>query len=127
MRTSKNISDAEMKVMEKLWEHKEMIAVADVVTALNQDGEGWAHQTVATFLKRLESKGMVSSSKRGKSLYYFPLFSKEQFEAKEVDRFLQSKFGGSLKGFLSAFSINKQFSNAEIQDLKDWFDEIDHK
>lgn len=127
MRTSNNISDAEMKVMKKLWEHGEKIAVADVATALNEDGEGWAHQTVATFLKRLESKGMVSASKIGKSLYYVPLCSKEQFEAKEVDRFLQSKFGGSLKEFLSAFSSNKQWSDAEIQDFKDWFDEIGHK
>ena len=33
-----NISDSEMKVMEKIWEQGEMISVADVVTLLNEAG-----------------------------------------------------------------------------------------
>lgn len=122
-----NISDSEMKVMEKIWEQGEMISVADVVTLLNEDGESWTHQTVGTFLKRLEGKGMVSASKKGKSLYYFPLLTKEQFYAKEADQFLQSKFQGSLKSFLAAFSSEKKLSDDEMQDLKDWFDGIDRK
>ena len=48
-----SISDSEMKVMEKLWAYGHMISVADVVAALNDDGENWTHQTVGTFLKRL--------------------------------------------------------------------------
>ena len=121
------ISDSEMKVMEKVWECGEMIAVADIVTSLNKDGETWTHQTVGTFLKRLETKGMVASSKKGKSLYYFPLLSKEQFYSKEAEHFLQSKFKGSLKNFLSAFSSGKKLSEDEIKDLKDWFNDINHK
>lgn len=34
-----SISDSEMKVMEKLWACGHMISVADVVAALNKDGE----------------------------------------------------------------------------------------
>ena len=41
-----NISDSEMKVMEKIWDQGEMISVADVVALLNEDGESWTHQTV---------------------------------------------------------------------------------
>ena len=115
-----NISDSEMKVMEKLWAYGHMISVADVVAALNDDGENWTHQTVGTFLKRL-------ATKKGKSLSYFPLLSKEQFYAKEADHFLQSKFKGSLKNFLAAFSSEKKLSENEIQDLKDWFDGLNHK
>ena len=122
-----NISDSEMNVMEKIWDQGEMISVADVVASLNEDGESWTHQTVGTFLKRLEGKGMVSASKKGKSLYYFPLLTKEQFYAKEADQFLQSKFQGSLKSFLAAFSSEKKLSDDEMQDLKDWFDGIDRK
>lgn len=122
-----NISDSEMKVMEKIWDQGEMISVADVVASLNEDGESWTHQTVGTFLKRLEGKGMVSASKKGKSLYYFPLLTKEQFYAKEADQFLQSKFQGSLKSFLAAFSSEKKLSDDEMQDLKDWFDGINRK
>lgn len=122
-----NISDSEMKVMEKLWEYGEMTSVTDLTIALNKDGESWTHQTVGTFLKRLEGKGLVSASKKGKSLYYIPVLSKEQFFAKEAANFLQLKFNGSLKHFLTAFSSEKKLRADEIQDLKDWFDGMDHK
>jgi hypothetical protein len=55
------------------------------------------------------------------------LLSKEQFYAKEADHFLQSKFKGSLKNFLAVFSSEKKLSENEIQDLKDWFDGLNHK
>ncbi len=66
-----SISDSEMKIMEKLWAYGHMISVADVVAALNDDGENWTHQTVGTFLKRLETKGIVSASKKGRAYIIF--------------------------------------------------------
>ena len=56
-----------------------------------------------------------------------PYMTKEQFYAKEADQFLQSKFQGSLKSFLAAFSSEKKLSDDEMQDLKDWFDGINRK
>ena len=120
------ISDSERKEMEKVWGFGKMITVTDLVVLLNEDGESWTHQTVGTLLKRLEAKGMVSSLKKGKRLYYFPILDKEQFYAREADQFLQSKFQGSLKNFLVAFSSEKELSDIELQDLKDWFDGINH-
>ncbi len=62
------ISESEMNVLNKLWNFGEMITVAEMVSSLNKDGKNWAYQTVATFLKRLETKGIVSSSKKCKRL-----------------------------------------------------------
>lgn len=121
------ISDSEMKVMELLWNSKKMTSVAEITEILNNNGESWTHQTVGTFLKRLETKGLINSSKKGKSLYYFPLISKEKFMSNQTHKFLKTNFDGSLRGFLTAFSSEKKFSKEEIQDLKDWFDEIDFK
>ncbi len=47
-----NISDSEMKVMEKIWDQGEMVSVAAVVALLNEDGESWTHQTVLLFLSK---------------------------------------------------------------------------
>ena len=121
------ISDSEMKVMEKLWAFGEKTAVADITSALNDDGEKWTHQTVGTFLKRLELKDMVGSIKEGKSLYYYPLMSKDEFSIKEVNGILNWNFGGSISEFLSAFSKNENLDEKEIQNLKDWLDGINIK
>ena len=124
MTTQSRISDAEMRVLEKLWSLGTETAIAELTVALREDGEIWTHQTVATFLKRLNAKGVVCYTKKGKSLYYFPKLSKEAFYAKAADHFVKQTFQGSLTGFLSAFSSTKPLSNEEIQALKDWLDEI---
>ena len=126
MEENVSISNSEMKVMGKIWEGKEMVTVKDMVGILNEEGEEWAYQTVATFLKRLETKGFLSSTKKGKKLYYFPLISREQYEKKEAKGFINSKFGGSLKNFLVAFSDSDTIDDKEIKDLKAWLDEFDN-
>ena len=54
-----NISDSEMKVMEKIWKSRKMVPIAEIVDELKKDGEEWTYKTVATFLIRLEEKGYV--------------------------------------------------------------------
>lgn len=125
MEKNVNISDAEMKVMNKIWEMQGMVTVQEMVEILNEEGEEWAYQTVATFLRRLEVKGVLSSTKKAKKLSYFPLISKEQYEKKEAKWFIDSKFSGSLRNFLVAFSGNKKLGENDIKELKDWLNEFD--
>lgn len=125
MGNNMNISNAEMKVMNHIWEVGEMVTVPDMVAILNEEGEEWAYQTVATFLRRLEAKGFLATTKQGKKLCYFPLISKEQYEKNEAEGFVESKFGGSLKNFLVAFRGSDKISKNDIEDLKAWLDEFD--
>ncbi len=125
MGNNMNISNAEMKVMNHIWEAGEMVTVPDMVTILNEEGEKWAYQTVATFLRRLEAKGFLATTKQGKKLCYFPLISKEQYEKNEAEGFIESKFGGSLKNFLVAFRGSEKIGKNDIEDLKAWLDEFD--
>ena len=62
------VSDAEMKVMEKVWEKGDMVTVLELISMLTEEEkEGiWIYQKVATFLTRLEKKGMVSKMKKEK-------------------------------------------------------------
>lgn len=125
MGNNMNISNAEMKVMNHIWKAGEMVTVPDMVTILNEEGEEWAYQTVATFLRRLEAKGFLATTKQGKKLCYFPLISKEQYEKNEAEGFIESKFGGSLKNFLVAFRGSEKIGKNDIEDLKAWLDEFD--
>ena len=125
MEDNVSVSNSEMKVLKKIWERQEMITVQDMLNILNEDGEEWAYQTVATFLKRLESKKILSSTKKGNKLCYYPLISKEQYEKREARGFVKSKFSGSLKEFLVAFSGSDSLDEKDIKDLKEWLHEFD--
>lgn len=119
------MSNAELKVMNKIWEMQKMVTVVEMVEAMRADGEDWAYQTVATFLKRLEAKGILSATKTGNRLSYLPLLSKEEYYRKKTRGFVKDHFGNSLKGFLMAFSGGGRLKQEEIKELKDWLDEFD--
>lgn len=122
------ISDSEMKVMEKVWEKREMITVLELISMLTEEEkEGiWIYQKVATFLTRLEKKGMVSKTKKDKLVYYYPLISREQYNEESAKELVNTRFGGSLKRFLTAFSKNNM-SKEEIEEIKEWINHFNHQ
>ena len=127
MKNYGKISESEMTVMNEIWNSEKMITVSEMVSILNSKGESWAYQTVATFLKRLETKGIISSTKKSNVLYYYPLISKEEYENIEAKNFVDKSFGGSLKRFLSAFSNDDKLSYKDLDDLEEWFKNVNSK
>ena len=126
MKKNMNLTNAEEKVMEKIWDMGKTVTVLEMVELLNAAGEEWAYQTVATFLKHLEEKGFLSVTKTGKKLYYYPIVSKNQFMRAKAEGFLDATFDGSFTNFLSAFSGSKKVGKKEVQALKAWLDEYDN-
>ena len=97
----------------------------EMVALLNEEGEEWAYQTVATFLKRLEEKKVLGSTKNGNKLSYYPLMTRAEYKKREAHGFVNRKFGGSLKNFLVAFSGENSADDKEIKELKEWLSELD--
>lgn len=124
MQKKQSISESEMKVMKKIWESGRMISVSEIVAELKQDGEEWNHTTISTFLTRLEDKKIISSTKSKNRRIYFPLVSREEYNRNEAENFI-SRFGGTLKDFLSAFSNSRPLDEKDIQELKEWLEKFD--
>ncbi len=118
------ISNAEMKVMNEIWNRQDEATIQEMVTSLNEQGEEWAYQTVATFLRRLEAKGVLSSNKKSNKLSYFPLLSREQYERREARGFIERNFRGSLRDFLAAYSGEQMLSEGEKKEVQDWLNEL---
>lgn len=58
--------------------------------AIETGGRSIAYTTVATQLKMLEGKGLVTADKRGRNLYYHPTIDEPTAVAEEVDAFLDN-------------------------------------
>ena len=125
MEQEKNISDAQMKVMDIIWRKEAMVTVPEMVSLLKEEGEEWAYQTVATFLKRLEDKKILGSTKTGNRLSYFPLITRAEYKKREAHGFVNRKFGGSLMDILAAFSGGSTADDKEIKELKEWLSKLD--
>lgn len=125
MEQEKKISNAQMKIMDIIWRKEVMVTVPEMVALLNEEGEAWAYQTVATFLKRLEEKKILGCTKKGNKLSYYPLLTRAEYQKQEAQGFINRNFDGSLKNFLAAFTGKDSADAKEIQELKEWLSEFD--
>lgn len=112
-----HISEAEMEVLRALWDGGDWMSVGDVCAKTEQSG--WKYKTVATFLLRLNDKGILESRKEGKTNYYRPLLTEEEYKRRETASFLEEVHGGSMKSLLAALYGRKADKQA-LDELEQW-------
>lgn len=91
-----SVSDAELEVMEMLWDQKSAIKQSQLLTLFNEDGKTWKRQTLNTFLSRLEDKGLIKRENR----LVEPLCGREEYYNMQMKAVIERMYGGSSKSIL---------------------------
>lgn len=117
---TQKISDAELEVMEAVWQLPAPCTSAQLQAVLS--GKNWKPTTLLTFLTRLTEKGLLITKKQGKQNLYSPALSREAYLAKETRSFLTELHGGSLRSFIAALNAGEKLSEEEIAELKSWLE-----
>ncbi|MGN0964918.1 BlaI/MecI/CopY family transcriptional regulator [Dysosmobacter sp. HCP28S3_G4] len=110
-----NLSDAEWKLMNLLWEQSPRTIME--LTAAAREDTGWSKNTVITMLSRLEAKGAVRHEEGGRAKRYFPVISQAETAREETKNFLDKVYGGSLGLMMSAMVDSRALSEADIAEL----------
>lgn len=74
----------------------------------------WKKSTTYTMLKRLCERGMFENQ----AGMIVTLISREEYASIRSERLIEEDFGGSLPGFLTAFSRRKKLNSKDIAELK---------
>ncbi len=75
---------------------------------------GWKRTTTYTVLKKLSEKGLF----RTEDSMVTALVTRQEFEAKQSQQFVEETFSGSLPAFVAAFASQKKLSDSEIDQLQ---------
>ena len=75
---SRRISEAELSVMEALWESGVAMTAKDLQTTM-KERRGWERTTVRSLLTRLQEKGSITVDKNADVATYAPAFTKEEY------------------------------------------------
>lgn len=75
---------------------------------------GWKRTTTYTVLKKLSERGLFENDEGIVKV----CMSKEEFYARQSENYVEQSFGGSLPGFLAAFSSRRKLSSKEIEEIK---------
>lgn len=106
------VSEAEMEVMEKLWDQEGGIRQSQLLALFEAEGKAWKRQTLNTFLLRLENKGLVKRKNR----LVEPLYSREEYGNIQVKAAIDWMYRGKPSNFMAAF-VKENASEKEINEM----------
>ena len=120
MKNFSMLSDSETEIMQVIWGSDSPVTVAELLSVF--ENRNWKAQTMATFLSRLVTKGLLSMKKQGKANLYSAAVSEREYQRLEAKNLLDAMYDGSVHGFLSALYGGEKISGDELAELKAWFE-----
>ncbi|KMS55830.1 MULTISPECIES: BlaI/MecI/CopY family transcriptional regulator [Sphingobium] len=113
---TEKISEAELVVMEALWETAPQTAndVSDRVAA----DRDWSLQTVKTLLSRLMAKDIIAADQDGRRFLYRPMVARDDYVAGESGRLVNRLFGGRVSPLVAQLAQQDQLTADDIAELE---------
>lgn len=116
---TKKLSDAEISVMQIIWEHGTSRAAE--IAQIAHDQIGWETNTTYTLINRLIKKGAVKRTNPG--FVCETLLSETEVRLSETKGLLNRMYAGSLPLMVKSFLDEKNLSNTELDELRKLIDE----
>ena len=116
---NQTLTRVEMEIMNRLWAMDEPSASVRQLLAEYPDPKP-AYTTLGTYMKILTQKGFVKPEKReddGKTFFFRPLITQDEYRKRVVKDVKNTLFGGSLRSLVNFFAKEEKIPDDEIQDL----------
>jgi BlaI family penicillinase repressor len=99
-KAKEQITEAELAVMEVLWNHQDGATIREIVLAMYGRHEHSLHGGVKSFLDRLIDKGYVEADKGAFAHSFRARVSRQEHVGKQLKNLAESHFGGALAPLL---------------------------
>lgn len=111
------LSDAEWRVMNLVWE-RTSVSAQDVIAALAAPC-GWSQATVRTMLHRLVKKGALAFTPDGNRYDYRAAVRRSDCVRRAARSFLERVFNGEAAPLLAHFVKSARFTPEELAELRE--------
>ena len=110
------LGDLQLAIMRVLWSEGE--ASASAVHRALWEERGLAPTTIATMLRKMEQKGVVSHVLEGRKFVYRPETTEAGVRRSMVAQLAQRLFGGDVAAFASYLISENEIDSAELSELE---------
>ena len=115
-RKSSKISEAEMQLLQLLWDDSPLGAT-ELAERVSAD-RGWTLTTVKTLLSRLVSKGAITAKPQGRKFLYAPAIERDDVAATQARGLIDRLFGGRVSPLVAQLAEQKQLDPDDIAELE---------
>jgi predicted transcriptional regulator len=113
---SVRISDAELQLLQLLWEESPLGAVE--IAERVPPARKWSLATVKTLLSRLMAKGAVTAEPQGRRFRYRPAVERESVAGRQADRLVDRLFGGRVSPLVAQLAEQREIDPADLAELE---------
>ena len=115
------MGEIETRFAEIIWQNEPM--ATNTLIRISEQELGWKRTTTYTVLKRLCEKGIFQME----NSVVTSCISRNEFYARQSEKFVRETFGGSLPSFLSAFAERKKLTPEEIEAIRRFIDSFEEE
>ena len=110
------LGDLQLQIMKVLWRRGEA-AVSDIQTDI-PGGDVLAYTTMATMLRKMEVRRLVTHRVDGRAFVYRALVAEDAVGQGMTDHVLDRWFGGSVEALLNNLLSTREVSRAELERIE---------
>lgn len=115
-----HLTPSEEKIMHLIWK-REKAMMKDILNDFPEPKP--VKTTVATMLKRMTEKGLISYHQIGVKREYYPLIKKTEFSSRRVSKLIQNFFDNSAAQLASFCTKDNKLTKEELTELRAIIDE----
>ncbi len=110
------LGDLQLKILKVLWARPDA-TVADVQQFV-EGGAALAYTTIATMLRKMEARRLVSHREEGRSFVYRACVGEAEVSRRLTDHLVDRLFEGSLAEAVSHLLTTREVSREELRELE---------
>jgi len=111
------LGDLQLRIMKVLWERREA-TVAEVLDTLDDADASLAYTTIATMLRKMETRGLVAHRAEGRSFIYRARVAAEDVSRSMANHLVDRLFEGSLLEAVNHLLSSREVSRDELRQLE---------
>lgn len=111
------LGDLQLRIMKVLWERREA-TVAEVLDTLDDTDKTLAYTTIATMLRKMEARGLVSHTENARTFFYRAVVKAEDVNRSVGQHFVERLFEGKLTDAVNHLLTTREVSRAELDELE---------
>ena len=115
---NQTLTRVELEIMNHLWQINKPASVRELLESY--DAPKPAYTTIGTYMKILTQKGFVKPEKHeddGKTFFFRPLVSHEDYRRRVMSEVKDSFFGGSVSSLVRFFVKEEEIDDAELKEV----------
>ena len=119
----KKLGEEELEIMQVVWNSENPVTSNYILKEL-QGRRRWQLSTLMTSLARLADKGFVSCDRSTGTNLYTSIISENEYKAGASKHFLEKLYNNSIQNMIAALYSTKEIKSSDIQELRDFLDEL---